>query len=75
MKEEKKTNWKFLFTMILIEFLVILIVFIVERYYKEKLKKEDEEEKHYKEEGLISPPNTLQLKGNKKDRIVEIFDN
>ena len=36
--EEKKTNWQFLFTMVIIEFILILLVFVIERYVKQRQK-------------------------------------
>ena len=43
MTEEKNTNWTFLFSMVAIEFVLILTVFVVERYMKSKNQNEAQE--------------------------------
>ena len=70
-EEKRKTNWTFLFIMVLIEFLIILVVFIIERYLKNKKIAENT-----KTESLVNPPNTLQ-KSNviNDDENVKIYEN
>lgn len=68
MTEEKNTNWTFLFSMVAIEFVLILTVFVVERYMKSKNQNEAQERDEQK---LLQPPENSLVPTNtlRKNRI------